>query len=404
MQSSMHSAFASSPHAVIDVGVRGLFGVARGISHRAWLERGSLKSLLSPHKKTGDVGVKGGGGGRAAGGQGRRTRLEASKGEDEAAKRGGRKGFYVRPSKAVELGGGFYVPGLEGTRLRMALSAFAIAMLLVNRAILPGFVPQQSQNISEVITAATTLMLLGQALYETFGGGNDREVDNEEDTAAPKAASRPQSSARLGGEATDNELWLVASALQVFSPHSSPHPSSRLSPPACHPRRICTRLPDPQIPRRRAPRIPSRIFENSISDFVVQLPSCAPVVLSDRLPPAVPPQVLPRSSAALTLDPQGCLAIYAPSMCTDEAGAAAYQACSTLLKGGRAASVDRGDKGSEALFGVLPSSCKQAFVCGEGGEGGEGGRKLVVGMPSGVREVSEVEAKWLASLATLPRP
>ena len=159
------------------------------------------------------------------------TRMMATKEEEEAAKRGGRKGFYVRPSKAVELGGGFYVPGLEGPKLRMALSAFAIAMLALNRAILPGFVPQQSQNISEVITAVTTLLLLGQALAETFGvglgagdgqgGGSDA---GEEGMAAPaEAAAQAQSSARLDGAAADNELWLVASALQVcISPPQPP--------------------------------------------------------------------------------------------------------------------------------------------------------------------------------------
>jgi hypothetical protein len=172
----------------------------------------------------------GGGGGRLGLAAGRAvratttTRMMATKEEEEAAKRGGRKGFYVRPSKAVELGGGFYVPGLEGPKLRMALSAFAIAMLALNRAILPGFVPQQSQNISEVITAVTTLLLLGQALAETFGvglgagdgqGGGGSDAVEEGMAASAEAAAQAQSSARLDGAAADNELWLVASALQV---------------------------------------------------------------------------------------------------------------------------------------------------------------------------------------------
>lgn len=188
---------------------------------QAGLGRGCPRPPASVHRR---VGGFGGRLGLAAARTARRTtatRMMATKEEEEAAKRGGRKGFYVRPSKAVELGGGFYVPGLEGPRLRIALSAFALAMLAVNRAILPGFIPQQSQNISEVITAITTLLLLGQALTETFGGGfgeegSDSRGEGQEGTAAiAEAAAQAQCSARLDGAAADNELWLVASALQV---------------------------------------------------------------------------------------------------------------------------------------------------------------------------------------------
>jgi hypothetical protein len=42
----------------------------------------------------------------------------------------GMKGFYRRPSKAIEQGGGFFVPGLEGERVRL-LTAFALLVALL---------------------------------------------------------------------------------------------------------------------------------------------------------------------------------------------------------------------------------------------------------------------------------
>ena len=45
-------------------------------------------------------------------------RLGASKDEEAIGKQA--KGFYIRPSAAIERGGGFFVPGLEGTKLRVA--------------------------------------------------------------------------------------------------------------------------------------------------------------------------------------------------------------------------------------------------------------------------------------------
>ena len=103
----------------------------------------------------------------------------------------------------------------------------------------------------------------------------------------------------------------------------------------------------------------------------------------------------------MTVDKEGCLAAYAPQMCSDEQGASLHAACGRLLKGGRAASVDRGEGGgdAEAVFGALPDACMRALVCGN-----VEGRVLVVGMPGGGRDVSEVEVKWLSSLSTMPCP
>ena len=49
----------------------------------------------------------------------RSTRLRAKGSEDDIGKQA--KGFYIRPSAAIERGGGFFIPGLEGAKLRIAL-------------------------------------------------------------------------------------------------------------------------------------------------------------------------------------------------------------------------------------------------------------------------------------------
>jgi len=68
--------------------------------------------------------------------------------EEAALRRGGgrgTKGLYVRPSKALEVGGGFYVPGLEGYRLRVAIVGLVFTLLTLNRLLLPGYEPQFTQ-------------------------------------------------------------------------------------------------------------------------------------------------------------------------------------------------------------------------------------------------------------------
>ncbi len=40
------------------------------------------------------------------------------------------KGFYRRPSKAIEQGGGFFIPGLEGERIRIVTALALLVALL----------------------------------------------------------------------------------------------------------------------------------------------------------------------------------------------------------------------------------------------------------------------------------
>ncbi len=158
------------------------------------------------------------------------TRLKASSSEEEAIKRGGRKGFYVRPSKAVEMGGGFYVPGLEGSKFRVGFAILALALLGVNRAILPGYAPLQNQVTSEVLTVVAAVALLFHAISENIAATKVAGEMSLASSAAATASGGAQTVAvpssvllndRLPESRTDDELWLMASALQVFPASST---------------------------------------------------------------------------------------------------------------------------------------------------------------------------------------
>jgi hypothetical protein len=87
----------------------------------------------------------------------------------------GMKGYYRRPSRAIEKGGGFFVPGLEDEKIRF-VSAFSIVVLFaLNRS--GAQVISYSQLLSEVVGLVMAFVLFLQGAQEMFGfelpiGGN----------------------------------------------------------------------------------------------------------------------------------------------------------------------------------------------------------------------------------------
>lgn len=78
----------------------------------------------------------------------------------------GMKGYYRRPSRAIEKGGGFFVPGLEGERIRLLTSVALFAMFSLNRA--GQLVQTLPQIISEVTGLVMALVLFLQGVAELF--------------------------------------------------------------------------------------------------------------------------------------------------------------------------------------------------------------------------------------------
>jgi len=97
--------------------------------------------------------------------------------------------YYRRPAKAVEKGGGFYVPGLEGDRLRLSVATLVLGALSLNH--IGSAEPiAESQQISESIGVGLALWTLGQIIVERTGAARSSAPAVESDTSAAGAQQR----------------------------------------------------------------------------------------------------------------------------------------------------------------------------------------------------------------------
>lgn len=86
--------------------------------------------------------------------------------------------FYRNPSKAIEKGGGFYIPGLRGPRLRFFVASVAGSLLTINHLASTATIP--SLLNSERIAAVGILAVLVTAFNDSL---------RSEDDAGPKISS-----------------------------------------------------------------------------------------------------------------------------------------------------------------------------------------------------------------------
>jgi len=94
--------------------------------------------------------------------------LRNSRDESDLANPAGMKGFYRRPSKAIEKGGGFFVPGLEGEKIRVFSASLIFLLYAVNRlGVQPGLIPIQ-QVVSEFTGLCVTAILFTQGFVSVL--------------------------------------------------------------------------------------------------------------------------------------------------------------------------------------------------------------------------------------------
>lgn len=101
----------------------------------------------------------------------RRCNLQAALNDQDATDMkgiSGMKGYYRRPSRAIEKGGGFYVPGLEGERIRIITSGALVLMYIANRA--GQTTASLSQVISELTGLSVAILLFAQGAVDAFVG------------------------------------------------------------------------------------------------------------------------------------------------------------------------------------------------------------------------------------------
>jgi len=78
----------------------------------------------------------------------------------------GMKGFYVRPSRAIEKGGGFFVPGLEGGRIRVVSAILLVFLNVVNNVGVSSL--STAETVSQSVGIIATVMLFLQGISEVF--------------------------------------------------------------------------------------------------------------------------------------------------------------------------------------------------------------------------------------------
>jgi hypothetical protein len=122
-------------------------------------------------------------------------------------------GFYARPSAAVEKGGAFYVPGLEGYRLKLLASAVLLISLAANRVLSPG-TPAGSQLVSEVLGAMACALLLVQVAAEIESErASERQAARA--LASARNAERTELDPSLPAERSDRLQWAAATLLRL---------------------------------------------------------------------------------------------------------------------------------------------------------------------------------------------
>jgi hypothetical protein len=115
---------------------------------------------------------------------------------------GRQQGVYVRPSAAIERGSGFFIPGLEGPKVRLLFGSLLLGLTIVNH----GLSSQQNQNaLAESLAALYSLLVLFQGAVEFFKTQNSASkglVDN------PAGATMTTMASTAGLSLLQQE-WLV---------------------------------------------------------------------------------------------------------------------------------------------------------------------------------------------------
>lgn len=136
----------------------------------------------------------------------------------------GNKGVYSRPSAAIERGSGFFIPGLEGPRVRLVFGIVVLILTVLNHVLLSSNLP--TVNFPERLAVVYAVLLLLQAAIE-FGKEEkgyvvSLETDLQEATqngssSAPSSLSQTwsSSSSALSDDEKERVQWAAASYLSL---------------------------------------------------------------------------------------------------------------------------------------------------------------------------------------------
>jgi len=144
------------------------------------------------------------------------------------------RGIYARPSAAIERGSGFFIPGLEGPRIRILFGITVLIADWANHTFAESQLGDYGQIIAEVLAAFYGALLLLQGLIESGVGeigsrgnnsnnlvieGNGDGVDNNDvDNAMKGTTSSGVSPIIQGNESTLKSMQRLARTIVNLTP------------------------------------------------------------------------------------------------------------------------------------------------------------------------------------------
>lgn len=155
-----------------------------------------------------------------------KSKLHATNDKSTTSKSARERGIYSRPSAAIERGSGFFIPGLEGPRIRILFGLTVLIADTANHVFAESAVGDLGQGVAEVLAAGYGGFLLLQGLIESGvgaqRGGEELIVESEGDsvglTGSPVSNDNGFSPAMDGDKSAMKSIQRLAQTIVSLTP------------------------------------------------------------------------------------------------------------------------------------------------------------------------------------------
>jgi len=134
--------------------------------------------------------------------------------EDTKPKKNKISGVYSRPSAAIERGSGFFVPGLEGPKVRLAVGFVLLILTAVNHAY-ANTAGNAGNTFSEGLAVVYCLLVLFQGAVEFSREMRGTVVVGQQNSRSPQKTYQQQWSIPTDDEWKDRIEWAAQSYLAL---------------------------------------------------------------------------------------------------------------------------------------------------------------------------------------------